>query len=344
MNIIFKAYRFQLLFLFLFFLAAFRTVSGQERQIQKVTAQPGDGIHSLLLRHGLDAITCSPDFIDLNRDVLGRNNMLFAGRDYTLPLCGAGADTDGREGSPKVVENPVFGENYSRVPIRDEKLKGAVYYLIAGHGGPDPGAITRYGNRTISEHEYAYDVTLRLARRLLEHSATVYLIVQSDEGIRNDSVLPMNNNQVVYPNQPIPRNQLLRLKQRTDAVNKLYARYGDAYQRMISIHIDSRSRGQNIDVFFYHHRNSAAGLRLAQNIHESFRQKYALHQPNRRYGGSVTPRSNLYVIRNTHPPAILIELGNLQNRRDQPRFIMSSNRQALANWIADGIIADYEEG
>src|SRR5690625_4581613 len=154
----------------------------------------------------------------------------------------------------------------------------------------------------------------------------------------------MNNNQVVYPNQPIPRNQLLRLKQRTDAVNKLYARYGDAYQRMISIHIDSRSRGQNIDVFFYHHRNSAAGLRLAQNIHESFRQKYALHQPNRRYGGSVTPRSNLYVIRNTHPPAILIELGNLQNRRDQPRFIMSSNRQALANWIADGIIADYEEG
>src|SRR5690625_4816078 len=159
MNIIFKAYRFQLLFLFLFFLAAFRTVSGQERQIQKVTAQPGDGIHSLLLRHGLDTITCSPDFIDLNRAVLGRNNMLFAGIDYTLPLCGAGAKTDGREGSPKVVKYPIFGENDASIPIRDEKLKGAVYDPIADHGGPDPAAITRYGNHTISEHEYAYDET-----------------------------------------------------------------------------------------------------------------------------------------------------------------------------------------
>src|SRR5690625_7737207 len=97
--------------------------------------------------------------------------MLFAGRDYTLPLCGAGADTDGRGGSPKVVEYPVFGENYARVPIRDEKLKGAVYYLIAGHGGPDPGAITRYGNRTVSEHAYGYDVNRTMATGDLQDGA-----------------------------------------------------------------------------------------------------------------------------------------------------------------------------
>lgn len=318
-------------------------LAAQESQIKRVTARSGDGIHTLLIRHGLDPIAYTPEFIELNRDVLGRNNMLFAGRTYTLPPSGAVREPSESNLSSRVEEHPVFGEDYSRVPIRDDRLEGAIYYLIAGHGGPDPGAITRNGNSTISEHEYAYDVTLRLARRLIEHNATVYLIVQSDHGIRDESILPMNNDAVVYPGLPIPRNQLLRLKQRTDAVNNLYARYGQAYQRMVSIHIDSRSRGQNIDVFFYHHRNSSGGLRLAENIHQSFRQKYAQHQPNRRYDGTVTPRSNLYVIRNTHPPAVLIELGNLQNTRDQPRFIMSSNRQALANWIADGMIMDYEK-
>lgn len=327
----------------LIFLAVSDFLFAQDNQIKRVTAQSGDGIHTLLLRHGLDPIIHTPDFIELNRDALGQNDMLFTGRTYTLPPTKSGNGSSGSDSSSRIVDYPVFGEDYSRVSIRDDRLEGAIYYLIAGHGGPDPGAITQYGNRTISEHEYAYDVTLRLARRLIEHNATVYLIVQSDDGIRDESVLPMNNNQVVYPNHPIPRNQLLRLKQRTDAVNNLYARYGQAYQRMVSIHIDSRSRGQNIDVFFYHHRNSSGGLRLAENIHQSFRQKYAQHQPNRRYDGTVTPRSNLYVIRNTLPPAVLIELGNLQNTRDQPRFIMSSNRQALANWIADGMIMDYEE-
>lgn len=327
----------------LLWFAAADSSSAQESQIKRVTARTGDGIHTLLIRHGLDPLTDTPDFIELNRDALGRNNMLFAGRTYTLPPTKPADSPTEPDSAPVIEEHPIFGEAYSKVPIRDNALEGAVYYLIAGHGGPDPGAVTQYGNRTISEHEYAYDVTLRLARRLIEHSARVYLIVQSDHGIRDDSILPISNSAVVHPGLPIPRNQLLRLKQRTDAVNTLYARYGQAYQRMVSIHIDSRSRGQNIDVFFYHHRNSSGGLRLAENIHQSFRQMYARHQPNRRYDGTVTPRSNLYVIRNTHPPAVLIELGNLQNSRDQPRFIMSSNRQALANWIADGIIADYEE-
>jgi N-acetylmuramoyl-L-alanine amidase len=47
------------------------------------------------------------------------------------------------------------------------------------------------------------------------------------------------------------------------------------------------------------------------------------------------------MIKNTLPPIVYIELGNIKNYRDQLRFVISDNRQALANWIELGIINDF---
>jgi N-acetylmuramoyl-L-alanine amidase len=54
-------------------------------------------------------------------------------------------------------------------------------------------------------------------------------------------------------------------------------------------------------------------------------------------------KRNLYVINQTVPAALFIELGNIQNSFDQQRFILHNNRQALANWMCDGLIADYRD-
>lgn len=304
---------------------------------EKAVAERGDGIYTLLQRNGLDPGVHTTRFIELNQDVLNKNNILFEGTVYTLPPA--------NPEESNVVEYPIFGERYAKVTFKDQKLKGAVYYLLAGHGGPDPGAVTKYGRYTISEDEYAYDVTLRLARRLIEHGARVYMVVRSDDGIRDESILAMSPDEVAYPDLTIPANHMMRLKQRTDIVNNLYAKHQHqgAFQRMIAVHIDSRSHGENIDVFFYHHRRSRSGERLANHIHQTFNEKYALHQPGRKYDGTVIHRSGLYVVRHTTPPAVFIELGNIRNSRDQLRFILQNNRQALANWIAEGIIADFQE-
>jgi N-acetylmuramoyl-L-alanine amidase len=45
----------------------------------------------------------------------------------------------------------------------------------------------------------------------------------------------------------------------------------------------------------------------------------------------------LYSLENAPMPAIYIELGNLRNTFDQQRFILPSNRQALANWLFEGV-------
>jgi N-acetylmuramoyl-L-alanine amidase len=43
------------------------------------------------------------------------------------------------------------------------------------------------------------------------------------------------------------------------------------------------------------------------------------------------------MLRSTYPPAVFIELGNLKNPNDQKRILLESNRQALAQWIFEGL-------
>jgi len=81
--------------------------------------------------------------------------------------------------------NDLFGEKYKNFKIEDQSLKNEVYYVISGHGGPDPGARclkcpTNNGSTkaTLCEDEYAYDIALRLARNLMQHGATVHVIVE----------------------------------------------------------------------------------------------------------------------------------------------------------------------
>lgn len=240
-------------------------------------------------------------------------------------------------------KEPLFGKEYAAYQVKSNELKGACFYLVSGHGGPDPGAIGIYQGRQLHEDEYAYDIILRLARELLSRGAKVHIIIQDKkDGIRDGHVLA-NSKRETCMGEPIPLNQVARLKQRCDWVNKLYRKDKGSYKRAVFIHVDSRSKGQQTDVFFYNAPKSVKGRRLAGNLHRTFNKMYDKHQPNRGFHGTVSER-DLYVLRNTIPVAVFLELGNIRNKRDQQRLVLSNNRQALANWIADGIVRDYKQG
>jgi N-acetylmuramoyl-L-alanine amidase len=322
------------------------------QEYQTVKASPGDGIYSLLTKNGYPPAEYLDRFVDLNKTRLGKDNALIIGRVYRLPL-----KSDNKTETPapnppvqptqaKIQEKKVyeiFGSKYREITLKSRRLEGAVYYLMSGHGGPDPGAIGSLNGRLLCEDEYAYDVTLRLARNLIENGATVYMIIRDpNDGIRDEQFLTPDKDEVCYPNQTIPLNQLARLTQCTNAVNDLYALNKGKFQRLVVIHIDSRSNKQNIDVFFYHDKRSNTGKRLANTLQQTFAQKYAIHQPNRGYSGTVSER-NLYVIKNSLPPSVFIELGNINHTRDQKRLIIADNRQAVSNWLSDGLIEDFKK-
>lgn len=237
---------------------------------------------------------------------------------------------------------PIFGEKYKKTPIYSEKLKNQIFYLISGHGGPDPGAVAKLNDDLLCEDEYAYDITLRLARNLLQHGATVYVIVRDpNDGIRDESILKPDHDEVVWFNQPIPRNQAKRLKQRTDVVNELVRKHQAdkdvIAQRVIEIHVDSRYQNEKVDIFFYHAPGSNLGKELANSMLTTIKNKYDQHQKGRGYKGVVKAR-DLHTLREVIPPAVYIELGNITNSFDQKRLLIVNNRQAIANWLTLGIM------
>ncbi|PIB26341.1 N-acetylmuramoyl-L-alanine amidase family protein [Maribacter sp. 4G9] len=339
-------------FLFVFlFLAQCVLLYGQDT-LATVTAEKGDGIYSLLRKHGVNPYEYYHDFIDINMDNLRDSLHLLEGRTYIIPKMEL--DTvpvvDSIQKQAKKVKEiasktyDIFGEDHKTVVSKSERLKGAIYYLVSGHGGPDPGAMAVYAGKSISEDEYAYDITLRLAKELLAHGATVYIIIRDEnDGIRDERILEMDRDEVAYPDTEIPLNQLDRLQQRVDIVNDLYKQNKGAYQRLIVTHVDSRSEGQNIDVFFYHHEKSQNGKRLAESIHKTFDAKYRQYQPNRNYSGTFEDRTSLFLVKKTHPAMTFIEIGNIRNEKDQRRILDPDNRQALAKWISEGVILDFEE-
>ena len=318
-------------------------------QNREVVAQKGDGIYRLLTRHGYSVSDYMNDFIALNKSSLGKDNSLIAGVKYKLPENPISESTsEAKTTSPakakaRTVRYEIFGEEYADVEITGSELKGAVYYLMAGHGGPDPGAVGKYNGYPIYEDEYAYDVTLRLARRLISKGATVYLITRDkNDGIRDESYLKLDRDEVCYPNLTIPLNPNKRLRQRSNAVNILHKnKHRNSFSRMISIHIDSRSKKENIDIFFYHDKRSKTGKKAAEIMRDTIEKKYKEHQPNRGYTGTVSPRG-LYVVRNTWPTAIFIELGNMNHQRDVKRLVIPDNRKAVAKWLSLGLVKDFK--
>lgn len=337
---------------FLAFCCLLTGVRAQD-SLTTVTAEKGDGIFSLLRKQGMDPYDHYDDFIAMNMDNLRDSVHLYAGRAYRIPPLKLDTvpvvdsiqkqSTEIKEVVGK--EYAIFGERHATVLPKSEKLKGAVYYLVSGHGGPDPGAMANYAGKSLAEDEYAYDITLRLAKELLSHGAIVYIIIRDpNDGIRDERILEIDHDEVAYGGEPVPLNHLARLRQRVDIVNRLHRENRGKFQRLIVTHVDSRSKGQNIDVFFYHHEKSKNGRKLAESIHTTFQKKYRKYQPNRTYTGTFGDRTELYLVRKTHPAMAYIEIGNIRNKKDQKRILVPDNRQALAKWISEGLILDYEGG
>ena len=52
---------------------------------------------------------------------------------------------------PRTGKEALFGKEYATYQITSNELSGACFYLVSGHGGPDPGAIGIYQGRQLHE-------------------------------------------------------------------------------------------------------------------------------------------------------------------------------------------------
>jgi N-acetylmuramoyl-L-alanine amidase len=311
---------------------------------EKVQPKKGDGIRSLLIRHHRPGPEYQKQFVELNKGKLGKDHSLLLGVFYTLPPLKKGSSKPAAKDRYAVgmkKREPLFGKKQAGYEIESSVLKGATFYIVSGHGGPDPGAIGKMDGHHLHEDEYAYDIALRLARNLMMKGAKTHIIIQdATDGIRDERILK-NSKRETCMGATIPQGQVERLRQRSAKINALHKKDGKGYARGIFIHIDSRSKSKQTDVFFYY-SSKTGSKQLAHTMKSTFTGKYKHHQPGRGFTGTMSERS-LYVLNNTVPVSVFAELGNIQNPFDQRRFVIDDNRQALANWMCEAFVADYTQ-
>ncbi len=294
------------------------------------TPNQGEGIWSLLRRNGIKPMPASvAEFKTLNADRLRGRESLRTDIPYRLP------------GGTRASTHSIFGAKYERVVHKSSALEGNVYYLVGGHGGPDPGSIGTYRGKRVYEDEIAYDTMLRTARELIAHGATVEIIIQDDDGIRDEEHLKGDKDERHADGSNIALNPLKRLKARTELINELYRKHRATAreQRVLAFHVDATGLRvePQIDVHFVH--ATPGGYAVSRTLSNTMRAKYAAHQPGRGYHARIEQR-NLYILKNTIPVAVLVELGNIRHQGDQIRLMKPANRQALAEWLTDGILAE----
>lgn len=235
----------------------------------------------------------------------------------------------------------IFGPKLAKTPLIDNKLAGRIFYVCAGHGGPDPGAIGKRGGRTLCEDEYAYDIALRFCRNIIAHGGTAYMITRDpNDGIRDGRYLKCDRDEVLWGGAKMSARQKVRLTQRSETINTLYRENlakGITDQTMVCFHVDSRSSKKRIDLFFYYHDTDLVGKARANRMQQVVRSKYGIYQKGREYRGTVTAR-DLHMLRETLASGVYIELANIRNAADQKRIVEDRNRQLLADWLYEGLL------
>ena len=123
----------------------------------------------------------------------------------------------------------------------------------------------------------------------MQHGAKVHVIIQdANDGIRDERLLKCDYDEKCMGKLTIPRKQKARLVQRAAEINRLYRGYkaqGIKYEDQVAIflHVDSNSASKQQDVFFYHHKKSKTGKKLAKKVRDTFQAMYNKYQAGRGY-------------------------------------------------------------
>lgn len=193
-----------------------------------------------------------------------------------------------------------------------ERVSGRTVVIDAGHGGPDPGAVSASG---LLEKDLTLAVALQL-EQLLNRAAVHTVMVRTEDTDLAD------------PGATIRKTEDLRRR-----VELGHAPGVDLY---ISLHANSfpNPAYSGAQTFYFPGRDE--DRRLAEAIQASLRSSLG---PNSRQANS----GDYYVLRESKVPAVVVELGFLSHPEEARRLAEEWYQRELAEAIYDGII-DYLSG
>jgi len=272
--------------------------------LQTVVAKNGDGIFSILRNEGIDIVKYYADFLDLNESKIIKGSQLIVGESYLIPDA---PDSFKRRGTkikmPDAREVPIFNKELASLKIKDSTLNNAVFYILThtGSGGENVNAETNDG------------IAVRMARKLLQSSARVYLLNSST----NDS---------------------LGLIDFVSVVNKKFLKHKGNYQRLLVIDLNEVALKSETGVVVSHYENSEEGKKFADNILDVFGKNILKYKSPAKYSEVFIDPKNIAFAKNVLPTITFIEMGAQTNKKT---IKVTTNKKNIADLITRGILSDY---
>jgi len=274
--------------------------------LQTVVAKNGDGIFSMLRNEGIDIVKYYAEFLELNEDKIKNGSHLIVGEEYIIPDA---PDSFKRRGTkivmPDAKEIPIFKGELASLRIKDSTLKHAVFYVLTNKGkGVEEGT-----------KKSKDGVSVRMARKLLQSSARVYLLYNSP----SDS---------------------LDLIDFVSVINKKYLKHNGDYQRLLVINTDDMSTKSKTDVTVYHYAESKEGKEFADNILKVFGKNTIKYTSLNEYSEVFIDAKNIAFAKNILPTITFIDMG-VKGANNKKTLKVTTNKKNIADLITSGILSDY---
>jgi N-acetylmuramoyl-L-alanine amidase len=203
------------------------------------------------------------------------------------------------------------------MPVTYLPIANKVIAIDAGHGGVDPGAVSKRG---IKEDEINLEIALKL-KRLIEQSGGIVVMTRSeDEGL--------------YTSDAKTLRQMKRedLSKRKEIVNESNS------EVFISIHLNSFIRSTYYGAQTFYKKDSEEGERLAIIIQNELRN--ILDKDNNR---QPQDRDDIYILNEVNIPSVLVECGFLSNVNEEQLLTNESYQEKIAWSIYVGIMNYFNE-
>jgi len=221
---------------------------------------------------------------------------------------------------------------------KDNQTK-IVVIIDPGHGNRDPGAIVYLNKIPIIESTYAYDVSLRLEKILLEKGITVFKTTKDDDiSINNDDTIKLYPKTLFNFDKTSVGNGIPKLTKRTSFANLKKKQYSDCRIIFISIHFDIS-------------RPSYFGARIIKGDNDTFHKYLKIELENEKLlsnsnvpvlntGDKTNYIKHFYVLGHANKTSekVILELGNLKSKKDLSRIVNNKVREDYASVIADAIL------
>lgn len=180
--------------------------------------------------------------------------------------------------------------------------------LDAGHGGIDVGAVGKNGTL---ESDLNLDYCLTLKNMFEDYGVNVVLTRQDKNGLYREfkSGFKMED-----------------MRKRREIIQTT------RHDLLISIHMNKFSASSSRGAQVYYDEEKQVGKELAENLQRIFQKQLP-------FARKETQSADLYVLKSTNAPSILIECGFLSNPQEEKMLLEKEHKQNLCYCIVASVLA-----